>query len=108
MVMVLIDSTTTPLDKYPHGITRCGMNKHNRLLALLDDVFGFADKKESTYRKAGQHYDERTNEHVVLIEYRVRRGTRNDRAVASMKTEHTELLREINARANLCGGEITG
>ncbi|MCI0560662.1 MAG: hypothetical protein MN733_19425 [Nitrososphaera sp.] len=50
------------------------MNKWNRLLAVLDEVYGFEDKKTSTFRKVSQYYDERVNEHVVLIEYRIRRG----------------------------------
>ena len=50
------------------------MNKWNRLLASLDQVFGFMDRKKSTFRKVSQTFDERTNEHVVMIEYRVRRG----------------------------------
>ena len=50
------------------------MNKWNRLLDSLDQVFGFRDKKKSTFRKVGQTFDERTNEHVIHIEYRVRRG----------------------------------
>ena len=50
------------------------MNKWNRLLAALDHTFGFKDQKKSTFRKVSQTFDERTNEHVILIEYRVRRG----------------------------------
>ena len=50
------------------------MNKWNRLLDSLDRMFGFRDKKKSTFRKIGHTFDERTNEHVVHIEYRVRRG----------------------------------
>ncbi len=50
------------------------MNKWNRLLATLDHTFGFEDQKKSTFRKVSQTFDERTNEHVILIEYRVRRG----------------------------------
>ena len=50
------------------------MNKSNRLLNALDLMFGFTDKKKSTFRKVGQTYDERTNEYVFQIEYRVRRG----------------------------------
>ncbi len=50
------------------------MNAMTRLLADLDQVFGFKDKKKSTYRKVSQVFDERTNEHVIMIEYRVRRG----------------------------------
>ena len=50
------------------------MNKWNRLLSSLDLMFGFTDKKKSTFRKVGQTFDERTNEYVIQIEYRVRRG----------------------------------
>ena len=47
------------------------MNKSNQLLALLDRVFGFPNKIRSTFRKHSQSFDQKTNEHVVLIEYRV-------------------------------------
>jgi len=47
------------------------MNKSNQLLALLDRVFGFPNKIRSTFRKHSQSFDEKTNEHVILIEYRV-------------------------------------
>ena len=50
------------------------MNKWNRLLDSLDQMFGFRDKKKSTFRKIGHTFDERTNEYVITIEYRVRRG----------------------------------
>lgn len=50
------------------------MNAMTRLLASLDQVFGYQDKKKSTFRKVSQTFDERTNEHVIMIEYRVRRG----------------------------------
>ena len=52
------------------------MNKSNQLLALLDRVFGFPTKIRSTFRKLRQDFDEKTNEHVILIEYRVKvKGT---------------------------------
>ena len=52
------------------------MNKSNQLLAILDRVFGFPNKIRSTFRKLSQDFDEKTNEHVILIEYRVRvKGT---------------------------------
>ena len=47
------------------------MNKSNQLLVLLDRVFGFPNKIRSTFRKLSQNFDEKTNEHVILIEYRV-------------------------------------
>ncbi len=48
------------------------MNKSNKLLVMLDRVFGFDDKEKSKFRKISQDFDERTNEHVIMIEYRVR------------------------------------
>ena len=52
------------------------MNKWNRLLASLDRVFGMSNKERSTFKKISQNFDEKTNEHVILIEYRVRvKGT---------------------------------
>ena len=48
------------------------MNKSNQLLALLDRVFGFPNKRRSTFRKLSQDFDEKTNEHVIVIEYRVK------------------------------------
>ena len=52
------------------------MNKWNRLLATLDQVFGMQNKERSTFKKLSQEFDEKTNEHVIVIEYRVRvKGT---------------------------------
>ena len=47
------------------------MNKSTQLLAMLDRVFGLPNKIRSTFRKHSQDFDEKTNEHVILIEYRV-------------------------------------
>jgi hypothetical protein len=52
------------------------MNKWNQLLATLDQVFGMKNKERSTFKKISQDFDEKTNEHVIVIEYRVRvKGT---------------------------------
>ena len=52
------------------------MNKWNRLPASLDRVFGMSNKERSTFKKISQNFDEKTNEHVIVIEYRVRvKGT---------------------------------
>ena len=78
------------------------MNKWNKLLAVLDKVYGFADKKTSEFRKVAQHFDERTNEHVVVIEYRVRRGTKLDRDIQSESVSnngHFPLIQEINKKS---------
>ena len=50
------------------------MNKWNRLLNALDILYGFTDKKKSSFREIARTYDERTNEYVFHVEYRVRRG----------------------------------
>ena len=72
------------------------MNKWNRLLDSLDTMFGFKDKKNSSFRKIGQTFDERTGEHVFQIEYRIRRG---GDAVSNRKTNN--LFNAImRARAN--------
>ena len=72
LVLVSCDSTLVSSDKYEKGDQV--MNKWNRLLTALDHVYGYNDKKKSTIRKVSQTFDERTNEHVIVLEYRVRRG----------------------------------
>lgn len=47
------------------------MNKWNKLLLQLDDFLGFKNKVKSNFKKIGQSFDERTNEHIIHIEYRV-------------------------------------
>ena len=80
------------------------MNKWNRLLAILDQVYGFEDKKKSSIRKIGQHFDERTNEHVFHIEYRIRRGgganKQAQRRRLANKVEVGNLVRDIHTRAD--------
>ena len=61
------------------------MNNWNRLLNSLDSMFGFIDKKKSSFRKIGQSFDERTGEHVIQIEYRARKG---GDAVSNRKTNN--------------------
>ncbi len=77
------------------------MNKHNRLLAVLNDVFGMENVRKSQFRKVGQDFDEKTNEHVFYIEYRVR-GTgemvttpRLAKRKPKKKLKETSLLRQI-------------
>ncbi len=50
------------------------MNNWTRLLAMLDQVLGFPNKKKSSVRKVSQDFDEKTNEHVYMLEYRIRIG----------------------------------
>jgi hypothetical protein len=75
------------------------MNKWNALLAAFDRVYGFGDQKKSAFRKVSQSYDERTNELVVLIEYRVRRGTRRDKLAGRILNRDKNLLQHVNALA---------
>jgi hypothetical protein len=81
------------------------MNKHTRLLSTLDDVFGMGagNKFQSQFRKTGQVFDERTNEHVIFIEYRVRgtgdlRTTRRLARPEKKKLKETTLLQELIGR----------
>ena len=48
------------------------MTNWNRLLKLLDHMFGFANRQSSKVKKVRQAFDNRTNEHVIWIEYRIR------------------------------------
>ncbi len=77
------------------------MNKHNRLLAVLNDVFGMENILKSQFRKVGQDFDEKTNEHVFYIEYRVRgKGElvttpRLAKRKPKKKLKETTLLRQL-------------
>ncbi len=70
------------------------MNKHTRLLAVLNDVFGMENILKSHFRKVGQDFDEKTDEHVFYIEYRVR-GKGELRTTPSNQSKK-KLLRQIN------------
>ena len=48
------------------------MNNWNKLLALLDLTLGFANRQSSNVKKVWQAFDNKTHEHVVWLEYRVR------------------------------------
>ena len=54
------------------------MTKWDRLLAALDLVFGFQVWKKSSVKKRRQGFDEKTNEHVFIIDYRVMKGEHSD------------------------------
>ena len=69
------------LDKYlRNDLEASTMNNWNRLLAVLDQTLGFGRKQNSTVKKRWQAYDNKTNEHVVWLEYRVRVATDNAKA----------------------------
>jgi hypothetical protein len=48
------------------------MDAWNRLLTLLDQTLGFPNKIRSTVKKRWQSYDQRTGEHVFVLEYRIK------------------------------------
>ena len=73
------------------------MNKWNRLLATLDQVFGM-NKEQSTFKKLSQDFDEKTNEHVIVIEYRVRvKGTVKSTPKKRSGQQHLAFLRQLMA-----------
>jgi hypothetical protein len=74
------------------------MNKWNRLLASLDRVFGMTNKERSTFKKLSQEFDEKTNEHVIVIEYRVRvKGTVKSTPRERSGQQNLAFLRQLMA-----------
>ena len=74
------------------------MNKWNRLLASLDRVFGMTNKERSTFKKISQEFDENTNEHVIVIEYRVRvKGTVKSTPRKRSGQQNLAFLRQLMA-----------
>jgi hypothetical protein len=74
------------------------MNKWNQLLATLDRVFGMNNKERSTFKKISQDFDEKTNEHVIVIEYRVRvKGTMKSTPRKKSGQQHLAFLRQLMA-----------
>lgn len=68
------------------------MNSWNQLLAVLDRTIGVPNRIASNVKKVRQQYDERNNEHVIYLEYRVR----VDPGTAGTPTrESLSLLRDI-------------
>ena len=77
------------------------MNKSNQLLALLDRVFGFPNKIRSTFRKLSQDFDEKTNEHVILIEYRVSvKGTMKSAPRKKQGPNQMAMIQQLLAQQN--------
>jgi len=75
------------------------MNKWNQLVVSLDHVFGMNDKERSTFKKLSQDYDERTNELVIVIEYRVRvRGAVKSTLRKKSGREQMAFLRQLAAQ----------
>lgn len=51
------------------------MTRWNELLQLLDEIFGFTDRNGSKVKKVRQGFDNKTQEHVIWLEYRTRVST---------------------------------
>ena len=88
------------------------MNKWNKLLKMLDGVYGFENQVKSSFKKLKQGFDEKSNEHVVIIEYRVMRGdmsvkSKNKKQLVDPELRRAnqakigKLIRDINNQANL-------
>jgi len=74
------------------------MNKWNQLLAALDVVFGMKGKEKSKFRKLSQDFDENTNEHVIMIEYRVQvAGTMKSTPRKQTGNQQMAFLRQLVA-----------
>ena len=88
------------------------MNKWNQLLKCLDAVYGFDNQVKSSVKKIRQGFDEKTDEHVFIIEYRVKRSELSAKAVKRKKAKEAgelrranqvkvgQLIRDINDEAN--------
>ena len=77
------------------------MNKSNQLLALLDRVFGLPNKIRSKFRKISQNFDEKTNEHVILIEYRVQvKGTIKSAPRRKQQPNQMAMIQQLLAQQN--------
>jgi hypothetical protein len=70
-------------------------------LASLDEVLGFKNKIRSKYRKVSQDFDEKTNEHVVLIEYRVSvKGTMKSAPRGKQQPNQMAMIQQLLAQQN--------
>jgi hypothetical protein len=84
------------------------MNGWNRLLSILDALFGFPNKAASKVKKLQQGFDNRTQEHVIWIEYRVRVNNAapaklDPSLVKASKDRTMALMRELMAQAERPG-----
>ena len=91
------------------------MNKWEQLLKSLDAVYGFENQVKSSVKKIRQGFDEKSDEHVVIIEYRVKRSELSAKAVKRKKAKEAgelrranqvkvgQLIRDINDEAKSCG-----
>jgi hypothetical protein len=79
------------------------MKMWNKLLAVLDQVYGFPNMASSTLKKLEQGYDNETEEHVIRLEYRIKIGDalpskRTSRMLEGKRATRIAYLTEIAAR----------
>jgi hypothetical protein len=81
------------------------MKMWNKLLGVLDQVYGFPNMASSTLKKLEQGYDNDTEEHVIRLEYRIKIGDALPPKCASRMLEQKQAQRikqltELAARMN--------
>jgi hypothetical protein len=81
------------------------MKMWNKLLAVLDQVYGFPNMASSTLKKLEQGYDNETEEHVIRLEYRIKIGDalppkRASRMLENKRAMRIAYLTELAARMN--------
>jgi hypothetical protein len=81
------------------------MKMWNKLLAVLDQVYGFPNMASSTLKKLEQGYDNETEEHVIRLEYRIKIGDALPskpklRVLEDKRTRRIAYLTELAARMN--------
>ena len=72
------------------------MNKWNGLLKMLDAVYGFENQVKSSVKKIKQGFDEKSDEHVFIIEYRVKRSELSGKAFKRKKAKEDGELRRAD------------
>lgn len=79
------------------------MNKFNKLKTDLDDVFGFDENQKSSFKKIKQYYDQSTNEHVTIIEYRTKRDgeIQVDKGALRQQRNEFQMMRKLLASSDV-------
>jgi len=72
------------------------MTKENRLVQALNRLYGFEYIKKSSVRKTKQYFDEKRNEHVFIIEYRVIKGSKEQLANEKRKKQEEQRKGRLN------------
>jgi len=69
----------------------------NQLLLVLDKALGFEDKINSSVKKVSQHYDEIFDEHVIVLQYRVKANGKGKQKTRTQKPgRELTLIKQIN------------